>query len=678
MKLTLGKKIGGGFIILVIVSAITGGLTLYWLSSLTATNRTVLNVRMPSMSGAERLMRYYGLAIGGVRGFLASGDEKYFNDFEKAKAGMQESYKALEEVARHWVLQENKDLLKEIGDCLGKFYGMANQVMEKRRSPENDVAAHYFAENMSPLFKDINGKLDRLMEDLSQSAASNTVRDALYASAQYRAGTARVGMAIRGFLENADEKFIKDYETSQAMRAGGLSRLQSLSEGLPANLQEIVAGIVKAEEGFSAHPGKIFEIRRGDGYRLDLKMLKEELAPLVGKTQKAVDQITGNVSKLLENETQKTLGLQSSMWMIALISVGVTLSVGIFMMVYLPVTITTLFKNLVAELTDCAGAVSSASEQISSSSQSLSEATAQQAASIEETSSTMEQISSMTKQNADNAAEASKLAMACNKTVEQGNSAVVETVEHGNGAVLEMAHAMKDISESSGKIADIIKIIEGIAFQTNLLALNAAVEAARAGEHGRGFAVVAEEVRNLAQRSSTAAKDITSLITDSVKKSENGTELVKKTQDVFSGVVKQVKDVFSSSVTQVKKVADLVNEIATASEEQTNGIDQMNKAIQQMSQVVQQNASTAEETAASSEELSSQAQALSGLVDKVGAEVGMDAGDGVSSPDRGASRSFGKKAHVLPPKRELNAMGREAGKKPLALAGHGAPESGDG
>jgi methyl-accepting chemotaxis protein len=199
----------------------------------------------------------------------------------------------------------------------------------------------------------------------------------------------------------------------------------------------------------------------------------------------------------------------------------------------------------------------------------------------------------MIKQNADNASEASKLAKSCNISVEQGNSTVVE-----------MDGAMKNIAESSGKIVDIIKLIEGIAFQTNLLALNAAVEAARVGEHGRGFAVVAEEVRNLAQRSSAAVKDITALITDSVKKAGIGTELVKNTREAFSGIL-----------TQVKKVTDLVNEIATASSEQTNGIEQISKAIQQVDQVIQQNAASAEETAAASEELSSEAQGLNGLFD---------------------------------------------------------------
>ena len=602
MKLTLGKKIGGSFVILVLISAISGGLILYWLNSLTSTTQTVLNVRSPSMIGTERLLRFYGSSVGGIRGFLASGDEKYLQDFEKTKSGMQDSYKKLEELSSRWILQQNKDLLKEIGGSLNKFYTSANQVIEKRRSPENDVAAHYFATNMTPLFKAINEKIDKIMENLSNSPGTDAVRDAMYASAQYRAGTARWGMAIRGFMESADEKFVKDFEAAQGMRSGGLTKLKSLSSGLSVGLQEIVKGIVKEEESFTSHAEKIFAIRRGNDYRLDLKHLREELAPLVAVVQKNIDQIGVNMSGLLEGETQRTLGLQRSMWLIALISVSVSVSVGAFVTVFLPIKITTLFRNMVTELIYGASNVASASEQISASSQSLSEGASEQAASIEETSATMEEITSMTKQNADNAQEASKLATACNLSV-----------EHGNTTVVEMNNAMKKIHESSGKIADIIKIIEGIAFQTNLLALNAAVEAARAGEHGRGFAVVAEEVRNLAQRSSTASKDITTLITDSVHKATTGMELVKKTEDVFTGVV-----------AQVKKVTDLVNEISSASDEQNNGIQQINKAIQQMDQVVQQNAASAEETAASSEELTAQAQALNDLVNKVGLEVGME------------------------------------------------------
>ena len=261
--------------------------------------------------------------------------------------------------------------------------------------------------------------------------------------------------------------------------------------------------------------------------------------------------------------------------------------------------VTDVIKKMIGNLTECSTQIASASGQVSASSQNLAEGTSENASSIEETSASMEEISSMTKQNADNAKEAVQLASQCNQTAESGCV-----------SVSEMNVAMQDINTSSKKIGDIIKVIDGIAFQTNLLALNAAVEAARAGEHGKGFAVVAEEVRNLAQRSATAAKDTTELIEDCVSKADAGTRLSGKCNEVLSDIV-----------TNVQKVNTLIEEIATASEEQTNGINQVSRAVIEMDKVTQQNAASAEETAAASEELSSQAQNLMEQVNILSSQV---------------------------------------------------------
>lgn len=278
------------------------------------------------------------------------------------------------------------------------------------------------------------------------------------------------------------------------------------------------------------------------------------------------------------------------------------ISGGIYVGFFTSTRIARLFRSLIDDLTRGAHQIVSASSQICKSTQTVSQGTNEQAASLEETASSIEEISSTVKQNADNASEASKLSKSCNTMV-----------EHGNAIVMEMDKAMNDISQSSGKIANIIKMIDDIAFQTNLLALNAAVEAARAGEYGREFSVVAEEVRSLAQRSSAAANDIKALITDSVNKAEVGTRLVKNTGEVFSQVV-----------AQVRKVTDLINEIATASGEQTKGIEQINEAIQQMNNVVQENAANSNETTAASEILLSQAQELNVLIAKIVKEVHAD------------------------------------------------------
>lgn len=341
-----------------------------------------------------------------------------------------------------------------------------------------------------------------------------------------------------------------------------------------------------------------------------------------------------NLSKRISTEAKNGIVLY------AIISiVSVLAAVGLNMLnMRLATRITNLFRDLLSSLTESAAQVASASEQVSASSQSLSEATSEQAASVEETSATMEEIAAMTSRNADNAKEASNMVKACNDTVARGENIIAET-----------DNAMKDISESSGKIANIIKIIEGIAFQTNLLALNAAVEAARAGEHGRGFAVVAEEVRALAQRSASAAHDITNLVTDSVKKAEKGTELVKNTKGVFSEIVGQEK-----------KVTDLVNEIAVSSTEQSNGIDQISKAIQQMDQVIQQNAANSEETSAASEELSAHAQGLKELVNTIAREINMD-GEGNRKVGKPAEKRMAEESeeYFMPHKKKSSPIKKE-------------------
>jgi len=249
-------------------------------------------------------------------------------------------------------------------------------------------------------------------------------------------------------------------------------------------------------------------------------------------------------------------------------------------------------RDIVARIREASGNIASAAGEIAQGNQDLSQRTEEQAASLEETASSMEQLTSTVKQNADNARQANQLAAGAREQAERGGEVV------GNAVA-----AMAQINEASKKINDIIGVIDEIAFQTNLLALNAAVEAARAGEQGRGFAVVASEVRNLAQRSAAAAKEIKALIKDSVEKVELGSRLVNDSGETLEEIVNSVK-----------KVSDIIAEIAAASQEQSAGIEQVNKAITQMDEVTQQNAALVEQAAAASESLNDQAQALDELM----------------------------------------------------------------
>jgi methyl-accepting chemotaxis protein len=252
----------------------------------------------------------------------------------------------------------------------------------------------------------------------------------------------------------------------------------------------------------------------------------------------------------------------------------------------------TQLQTVVGRIRQASDQIAGASSEIASGNMDLSQRTEEQAASLEETSSSMEELTSTVKANADNARQSNQLADEARNRAEKGGDVVRETVQ-----------AMTEINASSARVADIVSVIDDIAFQTNILALNAAVEAARAGDQGRGFAVVAAEVRKLAQRSTESAREIRDLIQESTGKVEDGTRLVEA-----SG--KSLEEI----IIDIKKVSDIVGEIASASTEQSAGIEQVNQAVSQMDDVAQQNASLVEESTAASESLEDQARELKKLI----------------------------------------------------------------
>jgi methyl-accepting chemotaxis protein len=434
-----------------------------------------------------------------------------------------------------------------------------------------------------------------------------------------REGTSQVVIGSRTF-----QTIVSPINDADGKRIGTVVEWQDRTQEIAA--QEEIGALVDAVAG-----GQLDQRVSLAGKSGFFEVLARSLNGLVGSVQDVVSELNVLVRSANDGVLTRSMELAGKP--------GLTVSIG--------TGVNSLVSNmsqLVSQVKSMAAQVHQGAEEISRGNLNLSQRTEEQASSLEETASSMEEMTSTVKQTADNAGQANQLALAARQQAEKGGAVVSNAVK-----------AMGAINAASKKIADIIGVIDEIAFQTNLLALNAAVEAARAGEQGRGFAVVATEVRNLAGRSATAAKEIKALIVDSVSKVDEGSRLVDESGKTLEEIVQAVK-----------KVTDIVAEIAAASREQSSGIEQVNKAVMQMDTTTQQNAALVEEASAASQAIVEQAQGLNAMIARynVGAEGRDRSAIKLASSRterRAASRPWAKPTgKVAAPRAKVAASGNES------------------
>jgi methyl-accepting chemotaxis protein len=478
------------------------------------------------------------------------------------------------------------------------------------------------------------------------------------------------------FLKAVDrdymEKLTADTQATAKGIEGKVQRIEGLVQGDKNRAQ--LATIAAASKAYNDKLAEIRELHRGGEPNVPT-LVDKDLRPLADKYLQSLDDLrTAMAAQLADSQGDTSTLAKASQVLLGVgtliaVALGALLAFTVTRSIVQPVqrgkqaaesiadgdlthpieasgndetgqllqalaTMQSRLATIVGNVRHNAEGVATASVEIASGNNDLSARTEQQASALQQTAASMEELGSTVRQNADNARTANQLAMSASTVAQQGGDVVAEVVE-----------TMKGINDSSRKIADIISVIDGIAFQTNILALNAAVEAARAGEQGRGFAVVAGEVRSLAGRSAEAAKEIKGLIGTSVERVERGTALVDKAGATMSEVV-----------ASIRRVTEIMGEISAASSEQSQGVSQVGEAITQMDQATQQNAALVEQSAAAADSLKTQAGQL---VDAVAVfRLSANAtrhGDATPAPVRGSSISASRLDYRAVAPRQLPA-----------------------
>ncbi|MBF0171037.1 MAG: methyl-accepting chemotaxis protein [Nitrospinae bacterium] len=631
-------KLIGGFAVIVLFVTVTGAVGYWGSSSLTAALTLIADRSAPQVDTTmEMVANLRATALDLAR--LKSATAVLATDDESRVAALASHFEALTKE-----YDDATDLLLNGGDYRGRTIEPASSEAFRAKLAEADTIHNDQLQPTIRKMQELGGRLlsSKKRRDDAMAAMEQGVEEALATAVEAeetvkQAIARKMGSASRSALENevrwAD--IIMEIKTSTVLSRITLEELVQSS-----NMDEVNQFLAEYEESVVAFDAWIDALLSGgmtdegavpripDGpvrtvvTQLDeihntkfqeaaQILLSTEYDMMEGKEQ--VDAIIAEADAILERMTalvEEVEGLASdsmtearsdafststqALFLIALISVG-ALVVGMGLALLITRGISLPIMRAVEALGEGASQVNGAATEVSRASQSLAEGATQQASSLEETSSALEEMAAMCGRNADNAREARALFVDAAREADEGRAEMERMIE-----------AMSAINESSAAIGKIIKVIEEIAFQTNLLALNAAVEAARAGEHGKGFAVVAEEVRNLAQRSATSARDTAALIEEAVRRAQGGDK-----------VAHQAGEKLVRIVDTIRQVSGLVEQIATASDEQATGVGQINTAVSQMDAVTQQVASSSEENAAASEELSAQSGALASVVEEL-------------------------------------------------------------
>ncbi|MDD2384394.1 MAG: methyl-accepting chemotaxis protein [Sulfurospirillaceae bacterium] len=635
-NMTLGKRISIGFGILVFITLVLGAIGVFNMRGAASDSANLSEKYAPEAQVAVEIFKLANQIRYDIRAFTMSDNEPALANAKKGLVEIQKQLSLAAELGKKYnlkiLLEQEKIASKAVAEYIASV-DRSEKTFAKKKSFDLTMA-----ENATVLLKNANDYLDSQEEAFKKEAAENAgiaklvsrmEKIALINHLLESVGDARVygqRAQVKNDLTLLD-RALKDFDPIYQ----NLAQLRTVSTRA-INIEQL-KNIEAAAKAYEVSLKGFIVVMNDIAAE---SILRRKVANDVMNAAEAVVEIA--LKNVVDISTESTATLNIASW-VMIIGLIAALMISITVAFFIIRSIVRIVIESVKSLSEGTTQVVSASEQISSASVSLAEGASSQASSVEEVSATIEQATASNNQNADNSREANILAQHSNDAAKVGNQRVVE-----------LMGAMEQITASSQKIAKIIKTIDEIAFQTNLLALNAAVEAARAGEHGLGFAVVAEEVKNLAERSAGAAKEITGIIETSIDQVKMGTDVANKTKDSFTDILNGIK-----------KTSDLIGEIAISAKEQAEGMNQIATAMGSVDQITQQNASASEETAAAAEELNAQAISMLDSVAEMAALAGFDMG----KESRNAPKSVKKLSSptLSAPKRLVNVPNRKS--KPM-------------
>lgn len=597
-EMTLGGKIKLSFGLVLAITLLLGAAAIHYMKNSEHVARDLAEVQVPKGNIALQILAEINALRLHMQGYVLSGD---ITELKLAKEQFVELQISLDEAQKLGEAHKLHDFLKEraITSEATKRLALATEKLEiltkSRASADKSMA-----ENARIFTDSINAYAKTQLDSLHHESNNNLAKEKLHSRIEKLDEIMQIGNRVyTARLYGQRAQVMRDPEVFSV----AISQFEPVYSILDTLKRETHTAQNRQQLDTISNAAKAYEQILRE-FILIINELNEERAVIVKLGEEVSRLATGIAKEALDATTQDSMSAADSLTAASAFMIfGVILAVvlGFALSLYTIRSITRPIIEAVRVISEANSQVVSASGQISDSSNSLAEGSSEQASAVEEVSATIEESTAINNQNSENGREADILARIATESAKQGNA-----------KVQQLMGAMDKITDSSQKIAKIIKTIDEIAFQTNLLALNAAVEAARAGEHGLGFAVVADEVKNLAQRSAEAAKETAAIIEGAIEEVKNGNQIAKETNDSFV-------DIFEKA----KKTSDLIGEISISIKEQAEGMNQIGSAMAQVDTVTQQNAAHSEQAAAAAEELNAQAIAMMQSTQAIAKLVGL-------------------------------------------------------